>query len=152
MNQHLSADQLIDRVYGLAEEDSGADLHLGSCSLCQGRLRTFEAYRAQSAGDVEMAVRDAIAQRRAILERVEARSRNGVKWAPAVAAGVLAATVLVSLSLWRPFSAPVTQPAPTVAEIGDDAALSEIYGLELADEPRAAVPIRELFEPAEEGN
>jgi hypothetical protein len=151
VNHHLSADELIDRVYGLVN-GSAADLHLDSCTICQARLRHFELHRAQSAVDVDLPVREVLAQRREILKGLEAGARAGVRWAPAVAAGVLAATVLVSLSIWRPVAAPVTKSATQIVEIADDAVLSEIYGLELTDEPRAAEPIRELFEQAEEGN
>lgn len=142
---HLSDDQLIARLYGAG---AAGDAHLNVCPEC---ARRWEALAERRAWWLERMPRTAAPwseQRRQILERLdEGGSPNQLfrRWAPA-----LLAAVVLTAGLW--FSRPVEPPAAAVATAQDPGAgwYEETYSVMQPDIPRAASPIRVLFEAQEE--
>ena len=95
-------------------------------------------------------------QRQQILERLEkpssgllaSRGLHASRWIPAAAAAALLA---VALFLSRPSSVPQPAPAPASAVVNaetDSELFTDVYSMEQDVEPRAAAPIRALFQEA----
>jgi len=150
---HLSDDELIGLLYGLG--DSGS--HLAGCSECSERWNAM--HRALGMARVEAAApeisgRRLAAQRLQILERLERPAGSHAwRWVPvATAASLLAAAML--LYLWPSVPQPVP-PAPVAVNAEADADLfTDVYSMERDIEPKAAAPIRALFQETsfEEGH
>jgi hypothetical protein len=144
MNPHLSDDELIACLYGLGD----AEGHLAGCAECGERWNAMHTAlgktRAESATGISG--RLLAAQRQQILERLEHPSSGAWRWvSPAAAAGLLA----VALILSRPsFLSRAPQPSPPAAVNAEaDAELfTDVYSMEQDVEPRAAAPIRSLFQ------
>ncbi len=156
MMQHLNDDELLARLYGLGEGHAHLGAHLEECPECAGRLAAMELRRADSAAEAPAnpVSSDFLAgQRRAIYARLEQPAPLRVRWAPAVAAATLLA---VGVLMYHPTHAvvPHRAPAPVARpELSDDQLFSDVFSMEQAAEPRAAAPIRALFEdqaPVEE--
>jgi len=160
MSEHLSNDQLLDRLYGLGEAEG--ETHLRECEGCADRMRAFERRQAEATASPEAPAELLAAQRRGIYARLEQGPQAHSRWAPALAAACALAVGL----LWvypahhaRPQVA--NRPAPIVAqsaahpvahsEVSDEQLFSDVYSMEQSDEPRAAVPMHALFEDAAEG-
>jgi hypothetical protein len=144
MMQHLNDNELWARLYGLGEDHA----HLDQCPECSGRLAAMELRRADSAAEAPAspASSDFLAgQRRAIYARLEQPAPLRVRWAPAVAAATLLAVGVLMYHPTRP--APHRVPAPAARpELSDEQLFSDVFSMEQAAEPRAAAPIRALFE------
>ena len=133
MNQHLSDDQLLDRLYGLEP-----DAH--SCPECEARYREIELRRQQLTQPEPATAEMLTAQRRRILARIENRPSLQWKWVSAAAA---AGALALALAVHRPAPAPLPV---SHNETADAQLFSEIYAMEQSTEPRAAAPIHALFE------
>ena len=148
--KHRTDDELVDRMYGLPDGgdrpancpgDCPADCP-ADCPECAARLRAFEARRAQVTQEDELPAADLAAQRTRIYERIEHSPGKSMKWFPALAAaGLVAAGVFLYSP--RPLD---LQPAVPRPEPGDAQLFSDLYSMEQAAGPRAALPIRALFE------
>jgi hypothetical protein len=134
MNRHLSDDELLGRVYGLADHDS----HLENCAECASRWAAFRQRRRELAQPEPVSIQFLAAQRRAIYSRLGEPSHSRMKWAPAVAAACL---LIIGLVVYRPGTAP-----PVRGDSGDAQLFSDVYSMEQSTEPQAAAPIHELFE------
>ena len=149
MNAHLSDDDLIRRLYGIGEEDD----HLAACSECSDRWLAIQSVirsaRAEQPRAPEMTGRKLAVQRQQVLARLgqPLTAWRTWRWVPpaAAAASLLAAALFLS----RP-TAPVTPPAATaIVNAEADAQLfTDVYSMEQDVEPRAAAPIRGLFQEA----
>jgi hypothetical protein len=137
--EHLSEDELLDAVYGIAGSD--ADAHLHSCADCTQRLHEWQEKRASAAASIEIPSEFLAAQRRKIYERIENPPRKRWLWAPGLAA---ACALAVGIFVYRP--APQEQPVNKPAEISDAQLFGDIYSMEQVVEPAAAAPARALFE------
>jgi len=133
MKAHLSDDQLIDRLYGLAGEQN----HLADCPQCSARFDAMEIRRREMARLAPPSAEVLAAQRRVIHSRLGERPNRRMKWIPAMAAGALAIAALV----YRPAVPPAPHPDPADAQL-----FSEVYSMEQSTEPTAAAPIHGLFE------
>jgi len=133
---HLSDDELIGLLYGLGD----ADGHLAQCAECTGLLRAFRKTRAEIVVTPEISGRLLAAQRQQILDRLE-RPLLSWRWVPA--AGI-AALIAAALILSRP--AVVPSPEPAVNIEADSELFTDVYSMERDVEPRAAAPIRSLFQ------
>jgi len=149
LNKHLSDDELIRLLYGLGD----AEGHVAGCAECGDRwnemLRALGKTRAEAAAGTEISGRRLAVQRQEIRERVQAHASgaHAWRWVPAAAA---ASVLAAALFLARPsfLSIPV-QPAPTAVSAEGDAELfTDVYSMEQDVEPRAAAPIRALFQEA----
>ena len=133
MNNHLTTDELVDRLYGV-----GAGDHLDHCKECSERLRELCERRAMAVEQVPASYDFLAAQRRNIYARMGEKPRARMKWVPALTAAVclLAAGVFAH------------RPAVQVAkpEIVDPQLFADVYSMEQSMEPQAAKPIHALFE------
>jgi hypothetical protein len=144
---HLSDDDLIRRLYGIGEEDE----HLAACSECSDRWLAIQniirSTRAEQPRAPEMSGRKLAVQRQQVLARVNQPLSGSPAWRwvpPAAAASLLAAALILS----RPTSPETPPPAATaVVNAEADAQLfTDVYSMEQDVEPRAAAPIRGLFQ------
>lgn len=134
MNRHLSDDELLDRLYGLA----GNEDHLEACQECASRSAAFEKRRQDLTQPEPVSTPFLAAQRRAIYSRLGEQPHSRMKWAPALAAACL---LLIGLMVYRPAA-----PPPAHSDSSDAKLFSDVYSMEQSTEPRAAAPIHELFE------
>ena len=145
-NAHLSDDELIGLLYGLGD----AEGHLAGCPECGERWsemhRALGRTRVETAAATEISIRKLAVQRQEILERLE-RPYSGPaawRWVPAAAAASLLAA---GLMIYRPSS--VLHPAPVAPAVNaepDAQLFTDVYSMEQDVEPRAAAPIRALFQ------
>jgi hypothetical protein len=135
--KHLSDDQLMDRIYGIGQDDNA---HLTECAECSTRLQTFERRRRESIPVPAVSSDFLAAQRRGIYARTGERTPVRLKWAPAALAACLLAVVMLA---HRPAAAPPPAAHPDTV---DAQLFSEVYSMEESTEPRAASPLHELFE------
>jgi hypothetical protein len=132
---HLSNDQLLDRIYGLA----GDDPHFDACPECQARWTHMQLLREQSSLPTPGAA-FFHRQRRAVLERIAEPPRT-YGWVPAT----VAAALMVVLAVTRTAPEP-TAPAPKAETALIEAGwFEETYSATRALEPAASSPLRELF-------
>jgi hypothetical protein len=143
---HLSDHELVERLYGLAEEGD----HLHECGSCGARWEAMRERKALVAATPVVSPEFIAAQRTRILTRLEQPARSGYRWAPALAAACL---VVAGLFVFPTTKAPVV-PARTgavqhPAEPSDAQLFAEVYSIQESMEPRAAAPIHALFEEQE---
>lgn len=134
MNHHFSDDELLDRLYGIADNDD----HLESCPECASRSTALEKRRRELAQPEPVSTQFLAAQRRAIYSRLGEQPHSRMKWAPALAAACL---LIIGLVVYRPIAAP-----PVHTDSGDAQLFADVYSMEQSTEPQAAAPIHELFE------
>jgi hypothetical protein len=145
--RHLSDDELIGLLYGLGDGDG----HLTHCSECGERWdemrRALGMARAESSMAVEVSARRLALQRQRILERLEQPNSAslGWRWVPvATAASLLAAAMFLHQ---RPVVPEQSRSAPVAVNTDADAKLfTDVYSMEQDVEPKAAAPIRALFQ------
>jgi hypothetical protein len=146
---HLSDDELIALLYGLGD----AEGHLAQCPECGDRWnamhRAMGMTRAESARILEIGGRRLAAQRQEILQRLE-NPRSGLRassWIPAATvAALLAAAMFVQQHSKVPPAAPPAEAAVNAETDGE--LFTDVYSMEQDVEPRAAAPIRALFQEA----
>ena len=132
MSGHLTDDQLVDQLYGLA----GDDTHLESCDDCARRWRGIRERRAILAAAETVSPEFLAAQRRLIYSRLGEPRRHRTRWAPALAAAGL---VVIGVLMYRP-------SAPARPDAGDAQLFSDAYSMGESTEPEAGAPIHALFE------
>ena len=127
---------MLDRLYGLAEDDG----HLAECATCRARYE-LAVMRRQAHQPADLAPAFLAQQRRQIYDRVESgRAHFGLKMVSAIAgAGALAMALIV-------YSPAPQAKRPVQAQISDSQLHSEIYYMVASSEPKAAEPVRELFQ------
>ncbi|MBK5294263.1 MAG: hypothetical protein JJE04_21605 [Acidobacteriia bacterium] len=121
-----------------------ADRHLDVCPDCQARLGEFKRRKQQGTGAPEFTEQDLAAQRRNIHRRLKGpdQAQWSFPWMPAMAT---AALLLLGVLLSRP--APEADGGKELMALGGDSQFyTEIYASMGSAEPRAAAPIRGLFE------
>jgi hypothetical protein len=143
---HLSDDELIGLLYGLGNMDDD-ESHLAGCSECIERLKAMEKVRRDAADAPQISARILAVQRLTILGRLAQPSpvSLGWRWVPvATAASLLAAALFL---YQRPrVPAPPVPPTTAVNAEADAALFTDVYAMEQDVEPRAAAPIRGLFQ------
>ena len=145
--RHLSDDELIGLLYGLGDGEG----HLTHCSECGERWsemrKALGMARAESSIAAEVSGRRLALQRQQILERLEQPDSvsPGWRWVPvATAASLLAAAMFFHE---RPAVPRQSPSAPAGVNIEADAKLfTDVYSMEQDVEPKAAAPIRALFQ------
>jgi hypothetical protein len=140
-HEHLSENELLDAVYGIA--GSAAEAHLRRCADCSQRLEEWHEKRAAAVESVEIPNDFLAAQRKKIYERIERPSRKHWLWAPGL---VAACALAIGVFVYHP--TPKEQPRRN-AEISDAQLFREVYSMEQSLEPAAAAPARALFEDQE---
>ena len=142
MKRHLRDDELFEQIYGL-----GDGAHVGECPECAGRLAAMELRRTEAAADASQSNEFLAGQRRAIYARLDGPAPARMHWVPTLAAATLLAGVLI---YYPSRTVPQRMPAPAARpEISEEQLFSDVFSLEQAAEPRAAAPIRALFEEHE---
>ncbi len=148
---HLNDQELLDRLYGISEPGE----HLGSCADCTARWQEMLARKATITTVAEVSADILAAQRRAIYARLGERPRSSYRWIPALAAACL---IVAAFFVNRPgntppapvrATAPVHVTAPAHSETSDAQLFAEVYSMQESMEPRAAAPIRALFQDQE---
>jgi hypothetical protein len=144
---HLSDDELIALLYGLGD----AEGHLAHCPECGERWnamhRALGMARAESAPILEIGGRRLAAQRQQILERLE-NPPSGLRVSGWIPAATVAALLAVAMFLQQHSQiAPAVPPAKEAVNAETDGELfTDVYSMEQDVEPRAAAPIRALFQ------
>jgi anti-sigma factor RsiW len=140
MSLHLTDDQLVDRLYGIASE---GDAHLDSCPGCQSRWVRLLERRAEATAPVPLPAQYFHQQRRQIQNRLAAPvSGRAAVWVPTMAGLAVVAGLLLTRSVP---TAPVSPPAVESAQVMEAGWFEDAYSATRIMEPRAASPIRELF-------
>jgi hypothetical protein len=145
MSEHLSRDEMIERLYGM---DTGAD-HLEGCPECSARFQALESKRAELASPEDVPAELLAAQRRAVYSRMGERPRSFQAWVPALAT---AALVALGIYVYQPIAHHPQKIAPgkiisaQQVDLGDAQLFSEAVSMEQTAEPLAVAPIHELFE------
>ena len=136
MKNHLTTDELVDRLYGVAEPG-----HLDNCAECSERFRKLRELHATAAASLPESHDFLAAQRRNIYARMGERPQTRMKWVPALAAAAF--LVAVGMFAYHPSEIPSYVAKPQI----DDAQLfSDVYSMEQSMEPVAAKPIHAIFE------
>jgi hypothetical protein len=154
LDAHLNDDELIGLLYGLGDGES----HLAGCSECGERWnamhRALGMARTESVNATDISGRRLAAQRLRILERLEQPTPSHAwRWVP-----VAAAASLLAAGLFLKESSSVRQPAaPAAVAVNPEAdaeLFTDVYSMERDVEPKAAAPIRALFQETslEEGH
>ena len=139
--KHWTDEELLDRLYGLGPDDD----HLDSCGECRERFDRLESRRAALAAEPPVPPAFLASQRQSVMRRATAGSSQSLILRAAAACA--AVTVLaVGLLMNRSPERPVPQE---VASVSDAQLFAEISTVVADNEPRAAAPIRELFEEAQ---
>lgn len=131
MNRHLSDDELMGQIYGLADHRA----HLESCDTCARRWSEIQEVRAALTVPDEIPSDVLAAQRRSIYSRLGEQPRKQLGWVPALAAACLFA---IGVFVFKPVE--TQRPDPADAQL-----FSDVYSMEQLTEPRAAAPIHALF-------
>jgi hypothetical protein len=140
---HLSDDELIGLLYGLGD----AEEHVAACPECGVRLTAMREARAATIDTPQISGRILAAQRQQILDRLE-RPSFAASWQRLLPVAGAASLLAVALFLSRPSGVPApapTTPAAVNAE-ADEELFTDVYSMERDVEPRAAAPIRALFQ------
>ena len=136
MSTHWTDEQILDRLYGLAEDDG----HLAECASCRARWEQA-ALRRPVLQSVDPEPAFLALQRRQIYDHVESgRGHFSLKMVSAMAA---AGALAMALIVYSP-APPARKPAQI--QISDAQLHSDIYLMMASSEPKAAEPVRELFE------
>ncbi len=133
---HYSDDDLLDRLY----ETGRTDDHLEQCETCRLRWERLLLRRRQVLVQPEISSAWLARAHMRLAEQMEKRPAG---WIRAFLRPALAATALIVIAILA--ESPAPRPAPEIAS-GDAQLLSEICTLIQEDEPRAATPVRALFE------
>lgn len=149
--RHWEDSDLLLKLYGLAPEGGASEEHLVSCEECSRRWAALRSARIETLGEVGAGLvpeTRLLAQRRAIWARIEHPRRSWLlKWAPVAATATMLVAGLVLLHPVRPVPAPASQQAESsVAPISDAELFSDLADMASASAPRAADPIRGLFQ------
>ena len=145
---HLSDDELIGLLYGLGDAEKKDESHLADCCQCSERLKAMGQARVATIDVPEISGRRLAAQRQQILERLEHPSSGSLvwRWVPvATAASLLAAATFLHQRPSVPQQTPPATPVAVNAE-ADSELFTDVYSMEQDVEPRAAAPIRALFQ------
>ena len=123
--------------------------HLAVCTECGERLKAMGQARMATIDAPRISGRKLAVQRQQILQRLDRPTPavHASRWIPAAAAAALLA---VAMFLHQHPSVPPPAPAATslVSGEGDAELFTDVYSMEQDVEPRAAAPIRALFQEA----
>jgi hypothetical protein len=146
MNEHMTKDEMIQRLYGL---DTGAS-HLAGCPECLLRYQALEARKADLVVAEEIPSDLLASQRRAVYSRMGERPRSFHAWGtPQAWIPALATAALLALGVYvyQPATHHTAKVVPVPqAEVGDAQLFSEAVSMEQTVEPRAVAPIHGLFQ------
>lgn len=143
---HWSGEDLLGRLYGLDAPEGLSDAHLESCALCRKQLADLTARRTEILSALPEVADDRLrAQRQSVLDSVTPR-RFG--WLGSlVPAGATALVLVLGIALQRPAPTPPTEmKATAVITQSDQELMTQIATLMENETPRAADPIRGLFD------
>ena len=161
--RHWQDDDLFRKLYGLAAESGVSDQHLIACRGCSERWEALQLVRAEYLSEAEAGMvpeSRLMEQRKSLWVRIDHPRRFWLaKWTPVAATSLMLAAGLVLLHPDRP--APVLQTSQVArqsngaAQISDAELFSDLSAMASPAAPKAAEPIRGLFEDSgseEEGS
>lgn len=141
-DRHWSRDEMVSHLYGL---DPAGDLnpsHLDSCESCHTAWQAIQDRRVESVSGPAVSEDLLRRQRQAVFARIERPRRPSPLWGLAPAA--MTALLLIGVSFQSPKPVEYNQTAAITAS--DRELFNELSELMQEDTPRAAAPIRALFE------
>jgi hypothetical protein len=154
--RHWQYDDLVRRLYGLEPESGASEEHLVECRECFGRWEALQLVRAEYLSEAEtspVSESRLVSQRRTLWARIDHPGRFWIsKWAPVAATSMMLAAGFVLLHPNRPAPAPISQAPQTArqlnpaAQLSDSELFSDLSAMALPAAPKAAEPIRGLFE------
>jgi len=154
--RHWQDDDLFRKLYGLAPESGVSEEHLNACGECSGRWKALQLVRSEYLSEAETSLVPEdrlIEQRRSLWARIDHPRKFWLsKWAPVAATSMILAAGLVLLHPDRPAQAPLPQasvsarPSESAAQISDAELFSDLSAIASPAAPKAAEPIRGLFE------
>ena len=137
MANHYSDDRLLAALY----EADANDGHLAGCEECRARLDRMRSARDRSGAEQEVSPAFLAAQRARVREALERPRR---RWVPVTAVSAMAGVSALAIVLF------VNQPGPeNKPQVSDAQFFAEISAVVEREEPRAATPIRGLFEESQ---
>jgi hypothetical protein len=150
MKEHLTTDELVERLYGVAPHE-----HVDHCPECSLRFERLCDRRAMAAEPPPETYEFLAAQRRTIYARMGENPLAGMKWLPALTAAAF--LLAVGLVAYHPVGQLARQAAPhqnatsqtAKPEIDDAQLFADVYSMEQSMEPLAAKPIHAIFEDAQ---
>ena len=137
-DRHLSDDELLDRLYGIAVQ---SDVHLDACAECRGRWNALCKARSSELARHQLNMTEAflLHQRVKVMSAIERRAAR--PWLPGPFPALAAAMVCaVAIILTLP------SPAPEPYQISDAQFFSEVYSVAESNAPQSAAPIQNLFQ------
>jgi hypothetical protein len=144
-DKHWTQDEFIDHLYGIAAGDLE---HLRTCTDCSHQWNRVQLQRSALAAPAEPSPEFLAHQRREIYRKLD-RPARPFFFQPGWAIGAAATAVLaVGIGVWGPSATPV-KPAvqqESAIDASDAQLFREIADMEQTPLPRAAAPIRGLFE------
>ena len=158
---HWQDDDLLRKLYGLEPEGGASERHLTACVECSGRWESLRLARAECLDQLAIGLvpeRRLVGQRKAFWTRIDHPRRFWLsKWTPVVATSMMLAAGLVLLQPSRPPQAPAAAADRLTGEapISDMELFTDLSAMTSPSAPRAAEPIRALFEASgsdEEGS
>lgn len=142
-SNHWTADDLLDRLYGLDPRAGLSVEHLTACGECSRKLAALESHRAVMAAGGTVSEERMRAQRQVIFDRIEAPSHGWMmRFAPVAATAFL---LVLGVTLQRPEPIPPAPITATAVVPSDEELFASVALLVEDDTPRAIDPIRGLF-------
>lgn len=147
---HWQPDDLLRKLYGLEPERGATEQHLMACGECSGRWESLRLLRAECMSESAVGLvpeRRLIEQRRALWARIDHPRRFWLsKWAPVAATSMMLAAGLVLLQPSQPVQSPAADRLAGETQVSDAELFSDLSAMAAPSAPRAAEPIRALFE------
>lgn len=147
---HWSDEELVHLLYGLDPSSEKSASHLENCSACSERWQSLQRRKAALQSAPAVSDERLRLQRRAIFDRIEKSSQRNwrVTWMPAAATALLLTVGITMNFHTTPVAAPVvaTHQAADQEFMADVASMSDVAASLSDDSPRAAEPIRALFD------
>lgn len=146
VDAHWSDEDLLGRLYGLDAPDGLSETHLEECGLCRKQMNELSARRSEMLSVPPEVADDRLrAQRQSVLDRITLPRFGWLNSLVPVGATALVLVLGIALQRPAPSPAPDTKTAAVITQ-SDRELMTQIATLMEDESPRAADPIRELFD------
>jgi hypothetical protein len=145
--RHWSRDEMVSHLYGLDPAEGLNAGHLETCASCHSEWLALQERRRESLSGMTVSEDLLRRQRRAVFARIEKPRRPAPLWGLVPAA--MTALLLVGVSFQS--REPVEHIQTAAITASDRELFNELSEMIQEDTPRAAAPIRALFEEQMDG-